>query len=74
MIQNEKLFSFLSFFFNGGGWLVSIGIWFWYAYYCQKNNEALNNDPKILMDRAWWIQHHKERGDFEEFKRVIGIQ
>lgn len=78
-IKNENaiipviVLSFLFIFCKVGGLIVSIGIWIWYFCYCNKNNDALNNDPQILLERAWWIQRHKEKGELEEFKRIIGI-
>lgn len=37
--------------FCKGGIPCIIALWLWYASYCSKNNEALNNDPEILRDR-----------------------
>lgn len=65
--------SFLMLFGKGGGWLVSIGIWVWYFYYCCKNDEELNNDIDILIKRAWWIQKRKEQGQLAEYKKILGI-
>lgn len=53
--------SFLSFFCNGGGWLVSICIWIWYFMYCHKNNNKLDNDPYIIKERQAYIELRLKR-------------
>ena len=65
--------SVLCLFLNGGGSIVSIGIWVWYFYYCQKNNERLNNDPEVLYERAMWMKIHAEKGEVEKYKNILGI-
>lgn len=77
-IKNENalipviIFSFLVFFCQGG-WLVSIGIWVWYLVYCTSNNEKLNNDPQVLLERERWLKAYRKFGKEEEYKRVLGI-
>lgn len=66
--------SFLTLFLKGGGPIMSIGIWVWYSLYCHSNNEILNNDPEILKERELWMKSYIEKGDVEEYKRVLGIR
>lgn len=78
-IQNENalipvaIFSFLTFFCKGG-WIVSILAWFGYLVYCEYNNEKLNNDPQILIERAQWMKIRIEKGQVEEYKQILGIK
>jgi hypothetical protein len=78
-IKNENallpviILSCITFFFKSG-LLISIGIWIWYYFYCEKNNAELDKDPKILKEREWWIESHKKNGDLEECKSILGIR
>lgn len=46
-------------FFKGAAICIPF-IWLYYAYYCTKNNEALNNDPLIKKKRAAYEKYIKE--------------
>lgn len=65
--------SVVTFFFHNG-WLISLSIWIWYFIYCSENNAKLNKDPQILKEREWWMQRHIEKGDVEQYKRILGIR
>ena len=68
------ILSALCFFLKGGGIIVSIVIWIWYFCYCNKNNEILNNDPGILLERKIWMKIHEENGEAEKYKNILGIR
>lgn len=66
------IISFLTLFLYDGI-IISLGIWIWYAMYCSKNNNALNNNPRVLKEREAWMKIHREKGEEEKYKRILGI-
>ena len=65
--------SFITLFLKQGV-IISLGIWMWYIMYCSRNNEDLNNNPSILTKRETWMKIHKEEGEEEKYKKLLGIK
>ena len=62
--------AFFAIFFKGGIGLEII-IWGYYAYYCWRNNRALDLDPKIQKERQAWLDFDSEASTkrYEELKK-----
>lgn len=78
-IENENALipvivgSFLTLFLKQGI-IISVCIWIWYAMYCSKNNQDLNNNPSVLKEREAWMKIHIAKGDVDKYKAILGIK
>ena len=63
--------SILTLFFKNG-FLCALVVWVFCFITCVGNDNALNNDPRIISERERWMELRRKNGEVEEYKIILG--